>query len=138
MLLLPVCLNAADNAWDAAEMGQSIVYRMREDVFGPYSQPFPEFFTTPVGKLVTRVSKRYGSCPELFLSSIPVKLFKNVENHRLCCSHKFPHQCRHAWYPFFCCRWLLFEFFRSLSRNLSADPKQIMELNTFLSEHLPA
>ena len=74
MLLLGFVLNAADT-WMLQKMGQNIIYRMREEVFGHIHSLSLNFFnTTPVGKLVTRVSNDTEAVNELF-SSILVKLF---------------------------------------------------------------
>ena len=77
MLLLGFVLNALDT-WMLQKMGQSIIYEMRKEVFGHIHSLSLSFFnTTPVGKLVTRVSNDTEAVNELF-SSILVKLFKNV------------------------------------------------------------
>ena len=77
MLLLGFVLNALDT-WMLQKMGQIIIYEMRKEVFGHIHSLSLNFFnTTPVGKLVTRVSNDTEAVNELF-SSILVKLFKNV------------------------------------------------------------
>ena len=77
MLLLGFCLNALDT-WMLQKMGQNIIYDMRKEVFGHIQGLSLNFFnTTPVGKLVTRVSNDTEAVNELF-SSILVRLFKNV------------------------------------------------------------
>ena len=77
MLLLGFVLNALDT-WMLQKMGQIIIYEMRKEVFCHIHSLSLNFFnTTPVGKLVTRVSNDTEAVNELF-SSILVKLFKNV------------------------------------------------------------
>lgn len=77
MLLLGFVLNALDTLM-LQKMGQSIIFEMRKEVFGHIHSLSLSFFdTTPVGKLVTRVSNDTEAVNELF-SSILVKLFKNV------------------------------------------------------------
>ena len=77
MLLLGFVLNALDT-WMLQKMGQSIIFEMRKEVFGHIHSLSLSFFdTTPVGKLVTRVSNDTEAVNELF-SSILVKLFKNI------------------------------------------------------------
>lgn len=77
LLLAGFGLNAADT-WMLQKMGQKIIYRMREEVFAHiHSLSLGFFNTTPVGKLVTRVSNDTEAVNELF-STILVKLFKNV------------------------------------------------------------
>ena len=77
MLLLGFVLNALDT-WMLQKMGQIIIYEMRKEVFGHIHSLSLNFFnTTPVGKLVTRVSNDTEAVNELF-SSILLKLFKNL------------------------------------------------------------
>ncbi len=76
MLLSGFVLNACNN-WILQKMGQKIIYQMREEVFGHiHSLSLGFFNTTPVGKLVTRVSNDTEAVNELF-TTILVKLFKN-------------------------------------------------------------
>ena len=66
MLLLGFGLNALDT-WLLQKMGQSIIYRMREEAFTHIHSLSLNFFnTTPVGKLVTRVTNDTESINELF------------------------------------------------------------------------
>lgn len=77
MLALGFMLNAVDT-WMLQKMGQNIIYKMREEVFAHIHSLSLNFFnTTPVGKLVTRVSNDTEAINELF-STILVKLFKNI------------------------------------------------------------
>ncbi|MDE6909585.1 MAG: ABC transporter ATP-binding protein, partial [Lachnospiraceae bacterium] len=77
MLLLGFAFNASNN-WILQNVGQSIIYRMREEVFAHIHGLSVHFFNTqPVGKLVTRVSNDTEAVNELF-SQILAKLFKNT------------------------------------------------------------
>lgn len=59
-------------------MGQKIVYTMRDEVFSHIHSLSLNFFnTTPVGKLVTRVSNDTEAVNEMF-TGILVNLFKNI------------------------------------------------------------
>ena len=76
MLLLGFMFNAS-NTWILQNIGQSIIYKMREEVFTHIHSLSVNFFNTqPVGKLVTRVSNDTEAVNELF-SQILAKLFKN-------------------------------------------------------------
>ena len=138
MLLAGFLLNAADT-WMLQKMGQNIIYRMREETFAHiHSLSLGFFNTTPVGKLVTRVSNDTEAVNELF-STILVKLFKNIVkivgyavvmlsiHVRMACVS-------FALLPFVT---VLTFFFRYLSRKAyQITRNKITELNTFLSEHI--
>ena len=138
MLLLGFVLNAADT-WMLQKMGQSIIYRMREEVFGHIHSLSLNFFnTTPVGKLVTRVSNDTEAVNELF-SSILVKLFKNVVKIIGYAVVMLSINTAMALVSFLLLPvvTVLTFFFRSLSRKAyQLTRNKITELNTFLSEHL--
>lgn len=138
MLLLGFVLNAADT-WMLQKMGQSIIYRMREEVFGHIHSLSLNFFnTTPVGKLVTRVSNDTEAVNELF-SSILVKLFKNVVKIIGYAVVMLSINAAMALVSFLLLPvvTVLTFFFRSLSRKAyQLTRNKITELNTFLSEHL--
>ncbi len=77
LLLAGLILNTVDT-WMLQKMGQKIIYKMREEIFAHIHSLSLSFFnTTPVGKLVTRVSNDTEAIHELF-ANILVKLFKNV------------------------------------------------------------
>lgn len=77
LLAAGLILNTVDT-WMLQKMGQKIIYKMREEVFAHIHSLSLSFFnTTPVGKLVTRVSNDTEAIHELF-ANILVKLFKNV------------------------------------------------------------
>lgn len=81
LYLLVLLLNFTFNAiqtWVLQNMGQKIIYSMREEVFTHIHTLSLNFFnTTPVGKLVTRVSNDTESVNEMF-TGVLVRLFKNV------------------------------------------------------------
>lgn len=138
VLLSGFVLNAL-NTWILQKMGQKIIFSMRNQVFAHIHSLSLNFFnTTPVGKLVTRVSNDTEAINELF-STILVKLFKNVVkiigygvvmlsiNVRLALVS-------FAFMPIVA---LLTFVFRYLSRKAyKITRNKITELNTFLSEHL--
>lgn len=138
VLLSGFVLNAL-NTWILQKMGQKIIFSMRNQVFAHIHSLSLNFFnTTPVGKLVTRVSNDTEAINELF-STILVKLFKNVVkiigygvvmlsiNVRLALVS-------FAFMPIVA---LLTFVFRYLSRKAyKITRNKITELNTFLSEHI--
>lgn len=138
MLLLGFVLNAADT-WMLQKMGQQIIYRMREEVFCHiHSLSLGFFNTTPVGKLVTRVSNDTEAVNELF-STILVKLFKNIVLIVGYAIVMLSINVRMAGFSFLLLPLVavLTSFFRFLSRKAyQITRNKITELNTFLSEHI--
>lgn len=138
MLLLGFVLNAADT-WMLQKMGQSIIYKMREEVFSHIHSLSLNFFnTTPVGKLVTRVSNDTEAVNELF-TTILVKLFKNITKILGYAVVMLSINVRMALVSFLLLPvvTVLTFFFRSLSRKAyQITRNRITELNTFLSEHI--
>lgn len=138
MLLAGFVLNAADT-WMLQKMGQSIIYQMREEVFAHiHSLSLGFFNTTPVGKLVTRVSNDTEAVNELF-SSILVKLFKNIVKIIGYAVVMLSIHVRMAIVSFLLLPVVtaLTFLFRSLSRKAYQITRtKITELNTFLSEHI--
>ena len=138
MLLLGFVLNAAD-AWMLQKMGQKIIYRMREEVFTHiHSLSLGFFNTTPVGKLVTRVSNDTEAVNELF-TTILVKLFKNIVKILGYAVVMISIDARMAGISFLLLPLVavLTFFFRFLSRKAYQITRtKITELNTFLSEHI--
>lgn len=139
MLLSGFILNAA-NTWMLQKMGQNIIYEMREEVFSHIHTLSLGFFnTTPVGKLVTRVSNDTEAINELF-STILIKLFKNIVKIIGFAVVMLSIHVRMAVFSFLLLPvvTLLTFFFRSLSRKAYRLTRtKITELNTFLSEHIP-
>lgn len=138
MLLLGFVLNAMDT-WMLQKMGQKIIYRMREEVFAHIHSLSLNFFnTTPVGKLVTRVSNDTEAVNELF-TTILVKLFKNVVKIIGYAVVMISIDARMAGISFLLLPvvGVLTFFFRFLSRKAYQITRtKITELNTFLSEHI--
>ena len=138
MLLLGFVFNAS-NTWILQNVGQSVIYKMREEVFAHILRLSVNFFNTqPVGKLVTRVSNDTEAVNELF-SQILAKLFKNSVKILGFAVVMLSIDLRMALYSFILIPFVtgLTFFFRYLSRKAYRMTRtRITELNTFLSEHL--
>lgn len=138
MLLLGFVFNAS-NTWILQNIGQSIIYRMREEVFAHIHSLSVNFFNTqPVGKLVTRVSNDTEAVNELF-SQILAKLFKNSVKIIGFAVVMLSINVRMALYSFILIPFVtaLTFFFRYMSRKAYRLTRtRITELNTFLSEHI--
>lgn len=138
MLLLGFVFNAVD-IWMLQRMGQSIIYRMREEVFGHIHSLSLNFFnTTPVGKLVTRVSNDTEAINELF-TTILIKLFKNIVKIIGYAVVMVSINAYMAVISFLLLPLVtvLTFFFRYLSKKAYQLTRiRITELNTFLSEHI--
>lgn len=131
-------LNLADT-WFLQKMGQQIVYKLREETFTHIHSLSLSFFnTTPVGKLVTRVSNDTEAVNELF-STILVKLFKNVVKIIGYAVVMLSINVKMAGISFLLLPLvaILTFVFRHLSRKAyQITRNKITELNTFLSEHI--
>ena len=131
-------LNLADT-WLLQKMGQQIVYKLREETFTHIHSLSLSFFnTTPVGKLVTRVSNDTEAVNELF-STILVKLFKNVVKIIGYSVVMLSINVKMAGISFLLLPLvaILTFVFRHLSRKAyQITRNKITELNTFLSEHI--
>lgn len=131
-------LNLADT-WLLQKMGQQIVYKLREETFTHIHSLSLSFFnTTPVGKLVTRVSNDTEAVNELF-STILVKLFKNVVKIIGYAVVMLSINVKMAGISFLLLPLvaILTFLFRHLSRKAyQITRNKITELNTFLSEHI--
>ena len=131
-------LNLADT-WLLQKMGQQIVYKLREETFTHIHSLSLSFFnTTPVGKLVTRVSNDTEAVNELF-STILVKLFKNVVKIIGYAAVMLSINVKMAGISFLLLPLvaILTFVFRHLSRKAYQITRdKITELNTFLSEHI--
>ncbi len=138
LMLFGFLLNAT-NTWMLQKMGQKIVYRMREETFSHIHSLSLSFFnTTPVGKLVTRVSNDTEAVHELF-SGILVRLFKNVVKIIGYAVVMISIDARMAGFSFLLLPVVavLTFFFRYMSRKAyQLTRTKITELNTFLSEHI--
>ncbi len=131
-------LNWADT-WLLQKMGQKIIYSMREEVFSHIQSLSVNFFnTTPVGKLVTRVSNDTEAINELF-TTILVRLFKNVVmifGYAAIMLTKSPGMTLVSFALLPVVAVLTF-YFRYMSRKAyQLTRNKITEINTFLSEHL--
>ena len=131
-------LNLADT-WLLQKMGQQIVYKLREETFTHIHSLSLSFFnTTPVGKLVTRVSNDTEAVNDLF-STILVKLFKNVVKIIGYAVVMLSINVKMAGISFLLLPLvaILTFVFRHLSRKAyQITRNKITELNTFLSEHI--
>ena len=138
MLLIGFILNYMDT-WMLQKMGQKIVYQMREEVFTHiHSLSLTFFNSTPVGKLVTRVSNDTEAINELF-SSILVKLFKNTVKIVGYAVVMISIDVRMAGLSFLLLPVVTFLtfLFQILSRKAYQITRtKITDLNTFLSEHI--
>lgn len=131
-------LNTLDT-WILQKMGQEIIFQMREEVFTHIHSLSLSFFnSTPVGKLVTRVSNDTEAVNELF-STILVKLFKNVVKIFGYAVVMLSINVRMALVSFVLLPvvTVLTFFFRFMSRKAyEITRNRITDLNTFLSEHI--
>ena len=138
MLLIGFILNYMDT-WMLQKMGQKIIYQMREEVFTHIHNLSLTFFnSTPVGKLVTRVSNDTEAINELF-SSILVKLFKNTVKIVGYAVVMISIDVRMAGLSFLLLPVVTFLtfLFQILSRKAYQITRtKITDLNTFLSEHI--
>ena len=127
------------DTWLLQKMGQQIVYKLREETFTHIHSLSLSFFnTTPVGKLVTRVSNDTEAVNELF-STILVKLFKNVVKIIGYAVVMLSINVKMAGISFLLLPLvaILTFVFRHLSRKAyQITRNKITELNTFLSEHI--
>ncbi len=78
LLLLAGTLCNAAQMWLLQRMGQSVIYRLRNEIFAHIHRLSLRFFDiTPVGRIVTRVAGDVETLNELF-SSILVTMVKNI------------------------------------------------------------
>lgn len=138
LLLSGFVLNAV-NTWMLQKMGQKIIYKMREEVFSHIHSLSLSFFnTTPVGKLVTRVSNDTEAVNELF-TTILIKLFKNIVKILGYAIVMFSISSKMTLMSFLLLPVVavLTFVFRYVSRKAyQLTRNKITELNTFLSEHI--
>ena len=138
VMIAGFALNAI-NTWILQKMGQKIIYTLREEVFSHiHSLSLGFFNTTPVGKLVTRVSNDTESVNELF-TTILIRLFKNIVKILGYAVVMISYSLQMALVSFLLLPvvGVLTFIFRALSRKAyQLTRNKITELNTFLSEHL--
>ena len=125
--------------WMLQKMGQTIIYDMRTEVYSHIQGLSLNFFnTTPVGKLVTRVSNDTESINELF-TTILVRLFRNVimiGGYAVIMFSRSPGMTLVSFILLPVVGALTF-YFRYVSRKAyQLTRNKITELNTFLSEHI--
>ncbi len=120
-------------------MGQNIIYEIRNQVFEHIEKLTMRFFdTTPVGKIVTRVTNDVESINDLY-ANILVNLFKNVVKVIGFAVVMLSLNVRMALYSFILLPFVavLTVVFRSLSRRAyQMTTTRRTALNTFLSENL--
>ncbi len=137
-MALGFVLNVADTLI-LQKMGQDIIFRMREQVFTHIHSLSLSFFnTTPVGKLVTRVSNDTEAVNELF-TTILVKLFKNLVKIIGYGVVMLSISVRMALVSFLMLPLVgvltfVFRFYSRKAYQMTRN--KITELNTFLSEHI--
>lgn len=120
-------------------MGQSIIFKMRKQVFEHIHSLSISFFNNqPVGKLVTRVTSDTESINELF-TTILIKLFKNTVEILGFSVVMFYKNARLATLAFLMLPivFVLTLIFKHFSRKAyRATRNKITELNSFLAEHI--
>lgn len=121
------------------EMGQKIVYNLRMEMMAHVQSLSMRFFdTTPVGKIVTRITNDTESINELY-SNIIVRLFRNVMKIVALIAWMLLLDVKMALYSLVMVPVVavLTVIFRTLSRRCYQVVRtRITALNTFLSEHL--
>ena len=121
------------------KMGQDIIYDMRNQIFTHIESLTMRFFdTTPVGKLVTRVTNDVESINEVF-TDILIKLFRNVVKIIGLIIIMLSLNARLALYSFILLPVVLVltVIFRLISRKTYRMVRtRLTAINTYLSEHL--
>ena len=138
VLLLLMLLNRTQTLL-LQRMGQDIIYDLRNDLFRHVETLTMRFFdTTPVGKIVTRLTNDVEAVNEVF-SNILVKLFRNVVKMLGLAVIMLCMNPRMALYSFILLPVVaaLTLLFRMISRKTYRLVRtRLTALNTFLSEHL--
>ncbi len=121
------------------QMGQNIIYEMRNQLFSHVQELTMRYFdTTPVGKIVTRVTNDVEAINEVF-SNILVRLFRNLVKMAGLAVIMLSLNVRMALYSFVMLPVIaaLTLVFRVISRRAYRVVRtRLTALNTFLSEHL--
>ncbi len=137
-LLLLMVLNRAQTLL-LQKMGQDIIYDLRNDLFAHTESLTMRFFdTTPVGKIVTRLTNDPEAINEVF-SNILVKLFKNVVKMIGLAVIMVALNARMALFSFILLPVVaaMTLLFRMISRKTYRLVRtRLTALNTYLSEHL--
>lgn len=138
-VLLAIFVCNVIQTWKLQKMGQSIIYKIREEVFAHMQTLSMDFFNnTPVGKLVTRVTNDTEALNEMY-STILVKLFRNCIKIAGYAVVMVSIDETLALYSFLFLPPVgaLIVIFRSLSRKAyRLTRNKLTDLNTFLSENL--
>ena len=138
VLLLVMILNRTQTMM-LQRMGQDIIYEIRNQLFTHVESLTMRFFdTTPVGKIVTRLTNDVEAINEVF-SNILVKLFRNVVKMIGLAAIMISLNPRMALYSFILLPVIaaLTLLFRMISRKTYRLVRtRLTALNTFLSEHL--
>ena len=138
VLLLMMILNRTQMLL-LQKMGQDIIYKLRNDLFAHTESLTMRFFdTTPVGKIVTRLTNDPEAINEVF-SNILVKLFRNGVKMIGLAVVMLSLNARMALYSFILLPVIaaLTFLFRMISRKTYRLVRtRLTSLNTFLSEHL--
>ena len=138
VLILVMILNRTQTMM-LQRMGQDIIYEIRNQLFTHVESLTMRFFdTTPVGKIVTRLTNDVEAINEVF-SNILVKLFRNVVKMIGLAAIMISLNPRMALYSFILLPVIaaLTLLFRMISRKTYRLVRtRLTALNTFLSEHL--
>jgi len=138
VLLLVMILNRTQTMM-LQRMGQDIIYEIRNQLFTHVESLTMRFFdTTPVGKIVTRLTNDVEAINEVF-SNILVKLFRNVVKMIGLAAIMISLNPRMSLYSFILLPVIaaLTLLFRMISRKTYRLVRtRLTALNTFLSEHL--
>ena len=138
VLLLLMILNRTQTMM-LQRMGQDIIYEIRNQLFTHVESLTMRFFdTTPVGKIVTRLTNDVEAINEVF-SNILVKLFRNVVKMIGLAAIMISLNPRMSLYSFILLPVIaaLTLLFRMISRKTYRLVRtRLTALNTFLSEHL--
>lgn len=139
VLLLIRYLCTSFQQWILQKIGQETIYRLRMEVFQHMQSLSMNFFnTTPVGKLVTRITNDTEALNEMF-STLLARLFRNIVKIIGYMAVMLLLNAKLALYSFLLLPLaaVLIFVFRTLSRRAYRITRnKLTDLNTFLSEHL--
>lgn len=125
--------------WILQLVGQSIIYNIRQQVFGHIHKLSLSFFdVTPVGRIVTRVTNDVEALNEMY-ANIMVKLFKNIIKIVGLALVMLSINVKMSLYAFLLLPLIigLTVLFKSISRaTYRVTRTKITAINTYLSEHL--
>ena len=125
--------------WILQNTGQTIIYNIRQEVFEHVHKLSLRFFdTTPVGKIVTRITNDVEALNEMF-ANILVKLFKNVIKIIGIAVVMLSIDLKMSIYSFVLLPFIigLTILFKSISRaTYRVARTKLTAINTYLSEHI--